>query len=393
MWIKTKYPGVEQRHQAGCGTHSGGKCRCERKFRARYKATDGSWKWSKSVANEDEARSIRSHGRAQHTATAKATKLGKNFNQLADQFFELAESGAISQKGGRPFSRGTLDTYGRMYRNHVRPLMGEKDAARLTVVDWQSWLDGLVRKGLKKNSISVTLNSVRSIYRWACSPNRQILTLNATTGLELPANDETPRDRVATHEEAKKLLAVLEGCDKVAYGVSLYAGLRGVERRPLDWGDVDFPKNTIRLRVTKGEGGAGIRTLPITAPLSIILKAEWLRQGRPASGLVVKGPKGGAPEYDAMVTRAKKAWSAAKLDPIGFHECRHTYISTLIASGVNMKAVSVLAGHASITITADKYGHLFPGHEDEAGRMLDAYYAKPLASAEEDEATKASLAR
>ena len=30
-------------------------------------------------------------------------------------------------------------------------------------------------------------------------------------------------------------------------------------------------------------------------------------------------------------------------------------------------------GHASITITFDRYGHLMPGNEDEAAGLLDAY--------------------
>jgi hypothetical protein len=38
---------------------------------------------------------------------------------------------------------------------------------------------------------------------------------------------------------------------------------------------------------------AGIRTLPIIKALRPILMREWLRQGKPESGLVVRGPNGG----------------------------------------------------------------------------------------------------
>jgi hypothetical protein len=30
-------------------------------------------------------------------------------------------------------------------------------------------------------------------------------------------------------------------------------------------------------------------------------------------------------------------------------------------------------GHASVTITPDRYGHLMPGNEDESAALLDAY--------------------
>ena len=45
----------------------------------------------------------------------------------------------------------------------------------------------------------------------------------------------------------------------------------------------------------------------------------------------------------------------------------------MIAAGVNAKALSTYMGHASITITLDRYGHLMPGNEDEAAALLDAY--------------------
>ena len=33
-------------------------------------------------------------------------------------------------------------------------------------------------------------------------------------------------------------------------------------------------------------------------------------------------------------------------------------------------------GHSSVTITLDRYGHLFPGSEHEAAGLLDAYLAR-----------------
>ena len=38
----------------------------------------------------------------------------------------------------------------------------------------------------------------------------------------------------------------------------------------------------------------------------------------------------------------------------------------MIAAGVNAKALSTYMGHANISITLDRYGHLMPGSEDEA---------------------------
>jgi len=37
------------------------------------------------------------------------------------------------------------------------------------------------------------------------------------------------------------------------------------------------------------------------------------------------------------------------------------------------KALSVYMGHSGVSITFDRYGHLFPGNEDEAAALLGAY--------------------
>jgi integrase len=45
----------------------------------------------------------------------------------------------------------------------------------------------------------------------------------------------------------------------------------------------------------------------------------------------------------------------------------------MIAAGVNAKQLSVYMGHANISITLDRYGHLMPGAEAEAANLLDSY--------------------
>jgi integrase len=45
----------------------------------------------------------------------------------------------------------------------------------------------------------------------------------------------------------------------------------------------------------------------------------------------------------------------------------------MIAAGVNAKTLSAFMGHGSITMTLDRYGHLFPDSEEEAAELLDAY--------------------
>jgi integrase len=78
-----------------------------------------------------------------------------------------------------------------------------------------------------------------------------------------------------------------------------------------------------------------------------------------------------------LYRRADAAWKVAGLsERLRLHQARHTYASFMIAAGVNAKALSSYMGHASVTITYDRYGHLMPGKEDEAAALLDAYLTR-----------------
>jgi len=52
---------------------------------------------------------------------------------------------------------------------------------------------------------------------------------------------------------------------------------------------------------------------------------------------------------------------------------RHTFARFAIAAGANAKTLSTYMGHANISITLDRYGHLMPGSEKQFVGLMDAY--------------------
>lgn len=74
-----------------------------------------------------------------------------------------------------------------------------------------------------------------------------------------------------------------------------------------------------------------------------------------------------------MRRRTYARWKKAGIKPFGFHEGRHTFASIGIAACLNAKTLSTYLGHATITITLDRYGHLMSESEIEARAMLDTY--------------------
>ena len=52
-----------------------------------------------------------------------------------------------------------------------------------------------------------------------------------------------------------------------------------------------------------------------------------------------------------------------------FHALRHAAASLFIEQGWQPKKVQTVIGHASIAMTYDLYGHLWPDHEDDQAAM------------------------
>jgi integrase len=118
---------------------------------------------------------------------------------------------------------------------------------------------------------------------------------------------------------------------------------------------------------------AAKRTIPIVPTLRDLLVSHKLSAGRD-HGFVFGTAE--APFSARSVTdRADTAWRKAELERITPHEARHVCASILIASGLNAKAISVIMGHSSISVTFDVYGHLFEGSEAEAAELVAAYLA------------------
>ena len=115
----------------------------------------------------------------------------------------------------------------------------------------------------------------------------------------------------------------------------------------------------------------GRRTVPIPSVLRGHLVEQRIRTADPDGRVFGAGSQPFSPTR--VRDRAAKAWERAECAPITLHEARHTFASLMIAAGVNAKALSTYMGHANISITLDRYGHLMPGNEAEAAGLLDAY--------------------
>ncbi len=151
---------------------------------------------------------------------------------------------------------------------------------------------------------------------------------------------------MADPAEAELLIAAVPEHDRPIWATAMYAGLRAGELQGLRWEDVDLAAGVIRVERSYDRGaawdvdpksGAGKRRVPILGTLRDVFVER--RMSGTGERLVFRGMRVERFSLNAVVSRARKAWKAADLEPILLHECRHTSASLMIAAGVNPKAL------------------------------------------------------
>ncbi len=179
-----------------------------------------------------------------------------------------------------------------------------------------------------------------------------------------------------TREEVVTLLKTAETRYSMLAPVLLCgvrAGLRMGELIGLQWGDVDFHSGFLEVRraVVMGDittpKNHKIRRIDMSPQLADTLQRlkevrqlELMAHGKAMPEWVFLSPEG--LRWDERNLR--RGWyrllSHAGLRRVRFHDLRHTWVSLLIQTGAHAKYIQEQAGHSSIQVTMDTYGHLFP---------------------------------
>ena len=370
-----------------------------------WKNSDGSQgeAWIVAYTDRSGKRRIKSFERkrdADAYQASVATDLKSGAHVPDSQSVTVAEAGRLwlASCEAAGLERSTVDYYRQHLELHIIPLIGAVKLSRLTAPMVRAFEDKLaldrspamVRKargslgailadaqerGLVGQNVVRAVRARRRRGKEARADKRQRGKLKI--GVDIPSPDEI-----------RAIINVLDGRWRPLLLTAIFTGLRASELRGLRWADVDLANGELHVRqradcfnaIGRPKSEAGERAVPLLPMLVSTLRAHRLACPNGKLDLVFPNGAGNIESHQNIVQRGLQPAEVAagvinetgEAKYPGLHAFRHFYASWCINRRIDgglelpLKLVQARLGHASITMTADCYGHLFPRGDDRA---------------------------
>jgi integrase len=286
----------------------------------------------------------------------------------------------------------TIRTNRLVLRYHVLPLIGRERLARLSTPRVQRFVDDLLSGVDQPRSRDTAHRGLRALKAVLGEAQRRgLVAQNVAAPVRLKLN-RRHRERVVipSKEHVRALIDAAGPRWRPLLVTAAFTGLRISELRGLRWADVDLKAGSLTVHqradrfraIGSPKSAAARRDVPLM-PIVVNSLREWrLVCPKGELGLVFPTEAGGVLAYANVIARGfmRAQRLAGLIDPDGkplynFHLLRHFACSLFIEAGFAPKRVQALMGHSSITMTFDRYGHLFPTPEDDQKRLLAAQLA------------------
>jgi integrase len=280
----------------------------------------------------------------------------------------------------------TIESYHYTVTRHIIPAIGHVSIGHLTSED--------IAKAMASGKSPRTKNYIRTVCHLALeyAVDNDLLPRNVArkastvateaVDVEMPSDEQWDALRSAIASEligTRALILVIAFC-----------GFRVGEACGLRWPDYQGGHLRIR-RAADREGklspvktAAGRRVVPV-GKLAAAALEEWRTEQAAMRDKHAKRWKNVATPDLMFTSRYGTPWSQrnvlravhrvtekAGLGKRSVHYLRHVAISHLIADPeMDIKTVQVIAGHSSIRVTIDTYGHLIPGRLQKVAEAMD----------------------
>jgi integrase len=300
--------------------------------------------------------------------------------EVCDSFLEHCEG---RNERDERMTRKMLTVYRGHVNHHILHAdhgIGRRKLSQLTARSVGDFRDRLRNCGVSVPTTRKILATLHSALAYAIS--QDWVATNAAHGIRVLG----PRDegsKKITPPSKDDMRALIDAADEDLQLMLIFAastGARAGEQWAARWRDVSFDKCELRIsrRVDAyGDEGppksaAGVRSVPLSAQLVSALKARKLKSkfSKPED-LIFPNREGHHLGHDNLIKRQFLPLfdKLPNVKPFNWHGLRHFAVSCWIEAGLAPKTVQTFAGHASLQVTMDRYGHLFPSADH--GKAMD----------------------
>jgi len=279
----------------------------------------------------------------------------------------------------------TAAGYRSLLESRILPTFGAIALRRITPAMVRAWVADMADEGLsasRQRQARLVLHAALDL-----AVTDGLIGRNPTDNVKVAAT--RPREqRYLTAEQVATLAAACESLQDGAgtlIRVLAYSGLRWGEAVALRASAVDVLGRRIKVKesatLVNGQLVWGTpknhRTRTVLIPRFLADRLGAHMAGLDSDALMFTSPHGQplrTPNFSRRVWRP--AVTACELGDLRVHDLRHTAASLMVSTGASIKAVQRSLGHASASITLDRYSHLYDEDLEALADALDERFAE-----------------
>ena len=278
---------------------------------------------------------------------------------------------------------------------HIIPSIGEIPLNKLTQSDLQKFYADLKKNGRKSKveryGTGVSDRLVRSCHatcRTALQKavEEKLISVNPAIGCKLPPK-KAQEMQVLTHEEMRRFLIQSKQDDFYELALlELATGMRRGEICALKWSDLDFETGALRIQrqayhvdhgVVISEPKTKQSCRSIILPPSVLNVLRQYREAVDSEWMFPSPVKEGEPlNPNGVYRKMVKILDRAQCKRVRFHDLRHTFATTALEHGMDIKTLSAIIGHVSSATTLDIYSHITDEMQANAANKIEKRFAK-----------------
>ena len=275
-------------------------------------------------------------------------------------------------------------TYGRLETSKntlAKYEIANKKIGELSFFDIQRYVNKLVDDGYSMSNIKKQLRIVTSPLKLAAA--MRIIPADPSVGVRLPNETKVKKrtKEVVAYTEAEqerlfKRVAVSPlNTGYMGILFMIETGLRSGELLALKWKDVELERSRAHVHATivnpmsnvravyqdSPKSKSSNRIIPLTPKAKAILNR--LMEERKTEWVFESGKE--RYSYKQLMYQTKKLCREAKVPYYGEHAFRHTFATNCYYKGIDVKILSRLMGHSSVSVTYNTYINLYGDGFDE----------------------------